>query len=172
MRTYRLSEKDLDERLELDKRRDPRGFRISYDSLEEAPSGFYDLQNKIRSGLQKEFWLAFDNGAENLRRSPWDSNNFFFNSDMFGSERLVVEINKEILNDKLIGLVLSYLEKHAPSYCLTASVFDGKIEGEKYIGRFVINLDEIAVEESLADTWSQQVKFMGIENLQGQRQGN
>jgi len=31
------------------------------------------------------------------------------------------------------------------------------IEGSKYVGRFVINLDEIAVEASLAEIWSKQV---------------
>jgi len=38
------------------------------------------------------------------------------------------------------------------------------IEGSKYVGRFVINLDEIAVEASLAEIWSKQVLFMAIEN--------
>jgi hypothetical protein len=42
------------------------------------------------------------------------------------------------------------------------------LSSNDYIGRFVINLDEIAVEESLADTWSKQVKFMEIEKLQSQ----
>jgi hypothetical protein len=111
MKIYKITEQELDERLEFDKRRNSRGFRISYDSLEGAPPGFYDLQNKIRNGLQKEFWLAFDNGTEHLRNKPWDSKLFYFNTDMFGSERLVVEINKEILNDKIIGLTLAYLEK-------------------------------------------------------------
>jgi hypothetical protein len=163
MKIHKITKKNLDERLELDKRQDNRGFRISFKTLEEAPEGFYDLQRKICDGLQKEFWLAFDNGAEHLRRNPWDSTNFFFNSDMFGSERLVVEMSKEILNDKMIGLVLSYLEKNAPSYCLTASVYENMEKGSEYLGRFVINLDEIAVEESLADTWSKQIKFMLIE---------
>lgn len=166
MKIYKISQKELDERLELDKRQDSRGFRVSFKTLEEAPDGFYALQDKIRDGLEKEFWLSFDNGAEHLRRNPWDSKNFFFNADMFGSERLVVEMSKEILNDKMIGLTLSYLEKNAPSYCLTASVFENMEKGSDYLGRFVINLDEIAVEESLADIWAKQVKFMEIENLQ------
>jgi hypothetical protein len=37
------------------------------------------------------------------------------------------------------------------------------MESDNYLGRFVVNLDEIAVEESLADTWSKQIKFMEIE---------
>ncbi|MCE0498556.1 MAG: hypothetical protein LV481_11480 [Methylacidiphilales bacterium] len=163
MKICKITEKELDERLELDKRRDSRGFRISYDSLEEAPDGFYDLQNKIRDGLQREFWLVFDNGTEHLRSNPWDSNFFYFNTDMFGSERLVVEMSKEILGDKLVGLVMSYLEKCARSYCVTASVYENMERGAEYLGRFVINLDEIAVEEALADIWSKQVKVMEID---------
>ncbi len=85
---------------------------------------------------------------------------------MFGSERIVLEMSKEILGDKLIGLILSYLEKNAPSYCLTASVYENMEKGSEYLGRFVINLEEIAIEESLADTWLKQLKFMEIENLQ------
>jgi hypothetical protein len=168
MKIYKASEKELDERLELDKRRNNKAFCICFNSLEEAPDGFYDLQDKIRDGLEKDFWLAFDNGEEHLRRNPWDSKNFFFNSDMFGSERIVVEMSKEILGDKLIGLVLSYLEKIAPSYCLTASVYENMEKGSEYLGRFVLNLEEIAVEESLAYIWAKQVKFMEIENLQNQ----
>jgi hypothetical protein len=166
LKTYKISKQELDERLKLDKRQDSRGFRLSFRTLDEAPEGFYDLQRKISDGLQKEFWLNFDNGAEHLLRNPWDSKNFFFNGDMFGSERIVLEMSKEILGDKLIGLILSYLEKNAPSYCLTASVYENMEKGSEYLGRFVINLEEIAIEESLADTWLKQLKFMEIENLQ------
>lgn len=79
---------------------------------------------------------------------------------MFGSERLVFEMSQEILTGKMIGLVLAYLEKTSPSYCLTASVYKNMEKGSDYLGRFVITLDEIAVEESLVETWSKQIKFM------------
>jgi hypothetical protein len=163
MKTYKISERELNERLKLDKRRNNQAFCICFKSLEEAPKDFFELQDRIRDGLQREFWLNFDNGAEHLRRKPWDSKNFFFNTDMFGSERIVVEMSKEILDDKMIGLTLSYLEKNALSYCLTASVFENMEKGSDYFGRFVINLNEIAVEESLVDVWSKQMRFMEIE---------
>ncbi|HTV41863.1 MAG TPA: hypothetical protein VMF08_14875 [Candidatus Sulfotelmatobacter sp.] len=168
MKIYKASEKEINERLELDKRKSSRGFGVCFDSLEEAPNGFYKTQDEIRNGLQKEFWLAFDNGAEHLRYKPWDSKFFYFNTDMFGSERMVVEISKAIFSDKLIGLILSYLEKCSSRYYVIASVYENLDKGSQYLGRFVINLNEIAVEESLAAIWSQQVKFMEIENLLGQ----
>jgi hypothetical protein len=174
MNIYKTSAKELDERLELDKRRDNRAFGIVYDSLEEAPEGFYDLQRNISDGLQKEFRANFDDGVDRSKLKSWQMwrHNFFcFNGDMFGSERIVIEMTKEILGDKLLGLIMSYLEKCSSRYSVIAAVYNGKIEGDKYLGRFVINLDEIAVEESLADTWSQQVKFMEIENLQNQQTG-
>ncbi len=89
--------------------------------------------------------------------------NFYFNTDMFGSERLVFEINDAILGDKLLGLVLSYLEKKCPRFCFLAAVYEN-YDSQKYLGRFVVNLEEIAVEETLAGTWSKQVKFMPVEN--------
>ncbi len=164
MKIYKINEQELDEKLELDKRSNQRGFRTVFNSLEEAPDGFYDLQNQIRNGLQQVFWLAFDKGVEDLPDKPWDSKYFYFNTDIFGSESLVVEMSKEILGDKLIGLIMSYLEKCSSRYCLIASVYESMERGAVYLGRFVINLDEIAVEEALVDTWFKQVRVMEIEN--------
>jgi hypothetical protein len=166
---YKISEKELDERLKLDKREDTRGFRISFKTLEEAPEGFYDLQRKICDGLENVFRANFDDGVDRSHLKPWQMwqhNFFYFNGDMFGSERIVIEMSKEILGDKLIGLIMSYLEKCPSRYCVTASVYENMERGSKYLGRFVINLEEIAVEESLADTWSEQVKIMEIEERQ------
>jgi hypothetical protein len=73
LKIYKASDKETDERLELDKRKSSRGFGVCFDSLEEAPGGFYKAQDEIRNGLQKEFWLAFDNGAEHLRYKPIQS---------------------------------------------------------------------------------------------------
>jgi hypothetical protein len=113
--------------------------------------------------MQREFWLNFDNGVGQLRANPWESESFCFNTDMFGSERIVIELSNEILGDKLIGLILSYLEKCPSHYCVIAAVYRGMQKGSEYLGRFILNLDEIAVEESLADVWSKQVQFMEIE---------
>lgn len=44
MKTYKISENELDERLELDKRKNHRAFCVCSQTLEEAPDGFYDLQ--------------------------------------------------------------------------------------------------------------------------------
>lgn len=162
MKVYRASESEIDERLELDKRRNSRAFCICFNSLEEAPDGFYDLQDKIRDGIQKVFWLNFDDGVEHLRVNPWESETFFINPDMFGSERIVVELSAEILSDKLIGLIMSYLEKCPSRYCVIAAVYRGMQRGSEYLGRFVMNLNEIAVEESLVDVWSKQIQFMEI----------
>jgi hypothetical protein len=170
LKTYKISENELDERLELDKRKNHRAFCICFKTLEEAPDGFYDLQRKISDGLEHLFRANFDDGVDRSHLKPWQmwQHNFFcFNGDMFGSERIVVEMSKEILADKMIGLVLAHLEKTAPSYCLTADVYESMERQSQFLGRFVINLDEIAVEESLADIWSRHVKFMEIENLPG-----
>jgi hypothetical protein len=166
MKTYTASEKELDERLELDKRRNNHAFCVVFKTLDEAPDGFYDLQRKISDGLEKEFCANFEGGYEAPRYEWANPTNkwFCFNGDMFGSERIVIEMSKEILGDKLLGVILSYLEKHAISYCLTADVYESMERNSQFLGRFVINLEEIAVEESLADIWAKQVKFMEIEN--------
>lgn len=171
MKIYKISEGELNERLELDKRKNHRAFCICFKTLGEAPDGFYDLQRKISDGLEKEFRANFDDGVDRSHWTPWqmwEHNFFYFNGDMFGSERIVIEMSKEILGDKLIGLILSYLEKCPSRYCVTISVYESMERGTGYLGRFVINLDEIAVEEPLAGIWSKQVEFMEIENAQGQ----
>jgi hypothetical protein len=169
MKIYKASEKEIDQRLLLNRRQDIRGFCHNFDS--EIPAGFYELQDKIRDGLDKEFRANFDDGVDRSHLKPWEMwmhTLFFFNPDEINSERIIIEMGKEILGDKLIGLILAYLEKCPSRYCVIGSVSE-KLEGDNdYIGRFIINLDEIAVEESLADTWSKQVKFMEIENLQSQ----
>ena len=169
MKIYKASEEELDERLELDKRKNNRAFCICFKSLEEAPEGFYDLQRKICDGLEKEFRANFDDGVDRSHLKPWQmwQHDFFcFNGDMFGSERIVVEMSNEILGDKLIGLIMSYLDQCPSRYCVIVAVFNGMQTGSNYLGRFVINLDEIAVEDSLADAWSKKVKIMEIEERQ------
>jgi len=80
------------------------------------------------------------------------------------SERIIIEINQEILGDKLLGLIMSYLEKCPARYCVILAGHGGEgMKGVNYLGRFVINQDEIAVEESICEVWRQQVKIIEIE---------
>src|ERR1700744_3381814 len=159
MKVYTASEKEISEKFEN------QGFCKVFQTLESAPEGFYELQNEIGDGLEKEFWANFAEGYEAPRYKWANPTNkwFYFNGDMFGSEQIVVEMSKEILGDKLIGLILSYLEKNASSYCVTLSVYESMEGKSDYIGAFIINMDEIAIEESLADVWSKQIQFIEIE---------
>ena len=167
MRTYKASEMEIDERLRLDKRSDARAFCNYFNSEQELPAGFYDLQDKIRDGLEKEFFSNFDDGVDRSHLKPWqrgENKFFYFPAELLISERIIIEISHEILNDTLIGLILSYLGKCHACYCIIIAVYHEIIKGSKYVGRFVIDLAEIAVEASLAEIWSKQVLFMAIEN--------
>lgn len=167
MKVYAANEAEIDERLNLDKRQDSRAFCLCFKTLEEAPDGFYELQDRLREGLENEFWANFDDGVDRSRFKSWQSgamhSQFYFNSDLFGSERIVIELSNQIVGDKLIRLIMSYLEKSSPRYCVVAAVYKGMERGSEYLGRFVMTLEEIAVEESLAGTWSKRIQFMEIE---------
>jgi hypothetical protein len=155
----------MDERLNLDKRRDRRAFCVCFESLDEAPEGFYERQDELRDGLEKEFWMAFPEGKE-PPQFQWASPTnkwFYFDGDMHGSERIEIELTDNIIGDKLLGVIMAYLEKGATGYCVVGVVYNEEQKGNNYIGRFVLNRDEIAVEKSLAGLWSRQVKFMEIE---------
>jgi len=168
MKIYRASENEIDDRLLLAKQRNTKGFCRNFDSEDETPAGFYELQDKVRDGLEKVFWENFDDKADRSKLPSWRkpmNKFFFFDVARIESERMVIEMSCEILGDKLIGLIMSYLEKFASGYCVIGAIHTEEIKGEKYIGRFVINLEEIAVEESLADVWGKQVKFMEIEEI-------
>jgi hypothetical protein len=168
MKVYKASETEIDQRLALDKRKAKAAFCRGFESDSELPVGFCDLQDKIRDGLEAEFWGKFDDGKERPKVDnyglPVFHAHFFFPAELISSERIIIELNREILDDKLLGVILAYLEKSAPQYCVIAAVCTGKgMEGINYAGRFVINLEEIAVEESLVEVWSKQVQFMTIE---------
>lgn len=154
MKVYGASEKEIDKRLELDKRKDSSAFCRYFESEEVLPSGFYDLQNKIRDGLQETFCKKYDNGVS---RNSWD--NFYFPAELLMSERIIIEMTKEILDNKLVSLILAYLEVIPSRYCVIVAVYKGMQRGSEYLGRFIINLDEIAVEASLWKTWSDQIKL-------------
>ena len=166
MKVYAASEIELDERLNLDKRRNERAFCLCFDSLEEAPPVFYKIQDKIRDGLEEELMEKYKEGWE-APRFKWQTSPtnkwFCFKTDMFGSERIVVEITDNILGDKLLGIIMAYLEKCSSPYCVVGVVYKQAMEGEKYMGRLVINNNEIAVEESLVELWTNQVQYMEIE---------
>lgn len=165
MIVYTASAQEMDERLNLDKRQDSRAFCLCFESLHEAPEGFYEQQNEFRDGLEKEFWANFAEGKE-LSESSWESPSnkwFYFDGDMHGSERIEIELTDNIIGDKLLGVIMAYLEKGATGYCVVGVVYNEKQKGNNYIGRFVMNRDEIAVEESLVELWSRQIKFMEIE---------
>jgi hypothetical protein len=169
MKVYAASEAEIDHRLMLDKRKAPAAFCKNFQSESEVPIGFYDLQDKIRDGLEGEFFAKFGDGKDRSRLEPWrlsgSHNCFFFPAELISSERIIIELNSEILNDKLIGVLLSSLERMPSAYCAIVAVFSGeRMKGSNYRGRFVINREEIAVEESLVETWSKQVQFMEIEN--------
>jgi hypothetical protein len=170
MKVYKATEADIDRRLKLDKRKTNEAFfRNFYESDSILPIGFYELQDKIRDGLEEEFAKEFDDGKDRSRLRPYQlatSYDFFsFPAEPVSSELILIEVSSEILSDRLIGVILSYLERSTSQYCVIATVYLGKeIIGSNYLGRFLVNLGEIAVEESLVEAWSRQVQFMGIEN--------
>lgn len=167
MRVKAVDTAELDERLDLDKRCNTSAFCVTFHSLDEAPDGFYDLQSTIRDGLERRFAENFGNdGVDRSDLKAWELPRyrwFCFNTDMCGAECIETEIVDEILGDKLVGIVLAYLEKEAPRYCMVAEVYRTELKGKNYIGRFVINLHEIAVEETLADIWSRNIQIMPLE---------
>ncbi|HVM63177.1 MAG TPA: hypothetical protein VMV72_20120 [Verrucomicrobiae bacterium] len=166
MRIYKATEAEIDERLALDKRFSDAAFCVGFEVESEIPAGFCDLQDKIRDGLEREFIEKFDDRED--RSKPWELNGshelFDFPADLIPSERIVVWLGSDILSDRLLGVVLGYLERCRSGYCVIAAVCSGReIVGRNYLGRFVLNLEEIAVEESLAPTWTKQVHLLPID---------
>lgn len=167
MNVHISSEKEMDERLQLDKRSDDSVFCRNFDSEDDLPPGFHDEQETIRDGLEKVLWDNFDDGINRSRFKPWQTSaathtQFFVMDEMCGSERLIVELSEEILGDKLIGLIWAYLEKCPAPYCIIGSVHRGRLGDGVYLGRFVMNKNEIVVEESLSDAWARQVKYLEL----------
>lgn len=142
------------------------GFCRNFESKSDLPVGFYDQQDKIRDDLEKEFFAKFKDAKDHSDLNTWQSyKSFFFPADLMNSEKVIIELSSEILGDALIGLILSYIEKFSSNYCVIVEVFLGRnIKGKNYVGKFVVNLEEIVVEESLAKIWSKQVQFLAIEN--------
>ncbi len=165
MKVFKASEKQLDQRLALDKRHDDRAFYRYFEPKENLPDGYYDLQDRIRHELEKIFWDNFDDGIDRSNQKPWKvrSNNFFFPAELRNYEQIQIEMSNRILGDRLIGLLMRYLEKCDSEYCVLGSVYDGEITGSKYVGRFLVNRHQIVVEETLARTWASKVRFMEIE---------
>jgi hypothetical protein len=162
---YTATEKEIDERMNLDKRQNSRAFYLCFKTLEEAPEGFYDRQNELRDGLEKEFWESYKEGKEEPRYKWANPDNkwFYFDGDMYGAERIDIELTDNIIDDKLLGIVMAYLEKNAPNYCVIGAVYKDEMTGKNYMGRFIVTTDEIVVEGSLAELWAKQVRIMEIE---------
>jgi len=165
MNVHQVSEYEMDQRLLLDKKRDARGGCRDFDPEPEPPAGFYDVQETIRTELEDAFFANFDDGINRAKLPSWKrkaNELFFFPEEMIEAERIVIEISSEILGDKLLGLILSRLEKHGPGYCVMLAVFYGEQKASNYIGRGVINLDEIAVESSLWAIWCKKVPSLEL----------
>lgn len=164
MKVYQATETEIDGRLLGDKRRDSGAFCRGYDAGEEPPSGFFALQDKIRDGLEKLLWENFDDGIDRANLPAWKTAAshtwFYFPCELIASERIVIEISDEILGDKLIALMWSYLEKCEAGYCVVVAVYKGMERGSEYLGRFVETHEEIAVEKSLSETWVRQMTLM------------
>jgi hypothetical protein len=167
MNVYISSEKEMDQRLRLDKRSDLEAFCRRFDSEDDLPPGFFDLQDSIREGMEKILWANFEDGVDRTRFKSLQSGamhtQFHVSAEMCASERIIVEICDQILGDKLIGLIWAYLEKCAAPYCVIGAVHRGLTGDSVYLGRFVMNQQEIVVEESLSDAWSRQIKFLEFE---------
>lgn len=167
MKVYAASEEEIDTRLALDKRRDARAFHAFYLGDENPPAGFCDLQDKIRDGLEQEYWRNFDDDIDRSQIPSWitpSHSQFFFSAEPLSCELIIVEMSHVILGDKLLGIIMAYLEKCPRRYSVNTAVYKGEITGSNYLGRFVINREEIAVETSLSDIWCQQIKFMELED--------
>ena len=158
MKIYKATEREIDSRLRLDKRCDARAFFRNFDSEAELPVGFYDLQNQIRDGLEAKFDQKFDNGAHG------ETKLFYFPADLLIAELLGVELSWKMLDDRLIGLMLSFLDGCSAQYCIIGAVYKWTKPHSQFLGRFVVNRKEIAVEETLCDVWSKQVTLLEIQN--------
>ena len=155
MKIYKTGKEEIDARLSLNKLHDQRAFCHYFDSEESLPPDFYLAQDNIRDGLEAVLNSNYENGG------VWEWNLFYISAELLLSERILIEMSSEILDDKLIGLILSYLEKNAASYCVIVSIYRGMHKGSDYLGRLVMNVCEIAVETSLGETWNKQIKLWG-----------
>lgn len=171
MKVYKASETEIDRRLALDKRRSNQAFCRGFIPKHEAAisPNFCESQDKIRDGLEKKFWETFADGLDRSSLESWKVSGshtfFYFPAELVPSERIIIDLVDNILGDQLLGVILAYLEKCEFPYCVIAAVYsDGKMVGKNYLGRFVINLDEIAVEESLVKTWIRKVRFLEIDS--------
>ena len=167
MKVNKVTEAELDRKLAFDQMKAGNGFCCGYQDESEIPAGFYDLQDKIRDGLEKAFFSSFDDGKDRSCLASWKVSGshkwFFFPAEPISAEEIIIELSTEIFGDKLIGLILAYLEKCKCKYCVVVAVYEGEIKGRTYLGRFVINSEEIAVEDTLAEVWSKRVQLFDFE---------
>ena len=114
MKIYQASEKEIDVRLELNRAHDQRAFCRNFEPEEKLPPKFYSFQDKIIHDLVAVLNSKYENGGDGA--GSWEWNLFYIPQEPIPSERILIEVSSEILDDKLIGLILPYLEKNAASY--------------------------------------------------------
>jgi hypothetical protein len=168
MKINTATEAEIDLRLDFGQMKAGNGFCRGYEDESEVPVGFYDLQDEIRDGLERVFFSSFDDGKDRSHLDVWKLSGshkwFFFPAELINAEEIIIELSTEILSDKLVAVILAYLEKCKCQYCVVVAVYEGEIKGPNYLGRFVVNPEEIAVEDTLAGVWSKRIQLLEIEN--------
>src|ERR1043165_3289869 len=110
MNAHKVTEQEIDTRLNLDRNVDQNGFCRNFYGNDSPPANFYQEQDTIRDGLERTLNCHYENGD--------DWNLFFMPADFIPSERIIVEISNEILANNLIQLILNYLKETSPGYCV------------------------------------------------------
>ena len=94
----------------------------------------------------------------------------YINHDMNPAHQLLIEITSSILDEALLHTLFQFLNAHAKEYCVYVSVYDF-IEfpdvgaGKRYVGRVMLNLREIAVEETLKKLWERKIGLIELKIL-------
>ena len=84
-------------------------------------------------------------------------------TDMWAAAILYLEIIKAILDKELIGFLQLFLSENSQDHCILIDVYDHPNlfgdAGKYYLGKIVVTVKEIVVEDTLVDTWDNQVGF-------------
>ncbi len=68
-----------------------------------------------------------------------------------------IEVATAIFERKLIVVLLDFLRLNAPKHSIGFGVYDDNTSGISYRGRVFLNLQEIAVEDSLTELWRSRI---------------
>jgi len=143
-------------RLELDKRQDRRAFCVCFKTLEEAPKEFYELQDKIRNGLQREFcWTLTMEQSICVGSRGIQINSFQYRYVWFGALVVWYE-SRRFLRDKLIGLIMSYLEKFPSPLLCGWNSFGNMERGSELLADLSSILMKLPLKNRLLILWSKQ----------------